>query len=102
MLNDWRLLYVNLHVGDLAAARAFYENDLGFEPIAEGPGTVSYPAGHAVLCLDRAEDAGVPRRRAGTVRSPSRSSSTTSTRCARHWRRAAPSSRRRWCPRPGR
>lgn len=60
MPNDWRLLYVNLHVGDLAAARDFYENSLGFEPIAEGPGTVSYPAGHALLCLDRAADAGVP------------------------------------------
>lgn len=54
-----RLLYLVVYVRDLAASSAFYEDVLGFVALDDDRRSVRYSAGHVILCLQPASDAGV-------------------------------------------
>lgn len=59
MSADKRVLAVFLYVRDLAASRAFYAGTLGLRVIDEDAGVVHLDAGHVILALHRAADAGI-------------------------------------------
>jgi catechol 2,3-dioxygenase-like lactoylglutathione lyase family enzyme len=55
-----------LAVSDLAAARAFYEQSLGLEPVDENPGAVVYRAGTSFLIVYPSDFARTNRATAAT------------------------------------
>jgi len=61
--------HMHLHVGDLAAARAFYVDGLGFEPMAEYPGALFLATGgyHHHLGVNTWRGEGVAPAPAGTA-----------------------------------
>ena len=56
MLNGSFISYIFLYVRDLAAARAFYERQLGFRVVEEDAAAVKYDAGGVLLALNRVSD----------------------------------------------
>ncbi|MFI5495996.1 VOC family protein [Actinoplanes sp. NPDC051859] len=56
MLTRSRLMYVTLHVRDLAESRRYYEEILGLRALDPDATSVSYPVGHVLLTLQQATD----------------------------------------------
>ncbi|GAA0459780.1 hypothetical protein Ade02nite_13870 [Paractinoplanes deccanensis] len=50
-----RLMFVTLAVRDVGESRRFYEGVLGLRPLGPDAATVSYPLGHVILVLHRAD-----------------------------------------------
>ncbi len=71
MLTDSPLVYLMIYVSDLAKARVFYEQKLGFPAIEEDDSSVKYDAGNILLCLNLAAHYGIalpsPRDRSAEI-----------------------------------
>jgi len=59
MLANARLIYLFIHVSDLAESRAFYEDTLGLPVLEEEPGCVKLDGGQVILALRPAAELGI-------------------------------------------
>ena len=59
MLENARIVYLDIYVRDVQVSRSFYEQTLGLRVIEEEPSSVKFDAGHIILVLKHAQEYGV-------------------------------------------
>lgn len=59
MLQDSRIVFLDIYVSNLKVSRRYYEEALGLRVVDEGPDSVKFDTGLVILALKRAHDHGI-------------------------------------------